>query len=109
MELRYDMKENLYYQTKEVLCERLASVLVNILEKTFKTNKVFNAELLVRQNFLTICETPEYSYEVFGYGDVFYYDDYVEDYLPAYKLEGEVISMVMERMNLVDLDIKNFL
>ena len=85
MEVKYDKKEDVFYQDKEFLIERLVSVLNRIFKETLKTNKVFNAELLVRQNFLTICETPEYVTILFGCDDVYYYDEYVEDYLPFYK------------------------
>lgn len=111
MELKYNSEEDLFYQSKEVLLNKMINVLCQIFEKTLKSNKIFNVSLLIRQNFLTICETPEYMQDLFGVKYLFFEE--IEDgevyYTQLSRLESEVIEEVKNRLNLIDLDLNDVL
>ena len=60
-ELRYDREEDIWWMEKEEMLAKFVEVLVKIFKETLWPGKkrIFNITLLIRQNFLSLCETPE--------------------------------------------------
>ena len=107
MKLRWDEKEELWWLEKEEMLDRFVSVLVKIFKGTLKPDKkrIFNINLLIRQNFLTLCETPELMTSLFGQPSVWWWDEEIEDYKWASRLEDEVIERVMKELDLEDAEL----
>lgn len=103
-ELRYDIEENIWWMKKEEMLAKFVEVLVKIFKETLWPGKkrIFNITLLIRQNFLTLCETPELMTSLFGQHYVWYWNDEIEDYVLPSRLEDEVIEGVMKELDLED-------
>ena len=88
------------------MLSRFVEVLVKIFKETLWPGKkrIFNITLLIRQNFLSLCETPELMTSLFGQPYVWYLDDGIEDYISASCLEDEVIERVMNELGLEDAE-----
>ena len=108
--IQYNLEENLYYADKNEIKEILVETLCVIFKSMVSTNRIFNIELLIRQNFLTICETPEYMESLFGIDTLFCKESDEEEnyFLSITSLKDDVINEVMDRMGFVDLDIDEF-
>lgn len=106
-ELRYDREEDIWWIEKEEMLNQFVSALVKIFKETLRPDKkrIFNITLLIRQNFLTLCETSELMTSLFGQPYVWYWDDEVEDYILASCLEEEVIERVMKELGLEDAEL----
>ena len=104
--LRYDREEDIWWVWKNDMLAKFVKVLVKIFKETLKPDKkrIFNITLLIRQNFLTLCETPELMTSLFGYPYVWYLDDEIEDYILPSRLEDEVIEGVMKELGLEDAE-----
>jgi hypothetical protein len=81
--------------------------LVKIFKETLRTDKkrIFNITLLIRQNFLSLCETPELMTALFGQPSVWWWDEEIEDYVLPSRLEDEVIERVMNELGLEDAEL----
>ena len=103
-ELRYDIEENIWWMKKEEMLAKFVEVLVKIFRETLWPGKkrIFNITFLIRQNFLTLCETPELMTSLFGQHYVWYWNDEIEDYVLPSRLEDEVIERVMKELDLED-------
>ena len=66
--MKYNAEEDLWWVSKEEMLGRFVEVLVKIFKETVRADKkrIFNITLLIRQNFLTLCETPELMTSLFG-------------------------------------------
>jgi hypothetical protein len=105
--LRYDREEDIWWVGKNDMLAKFDEVLVKIFKETLWPGKkrIFNITLLIRQNFLTLCETPELMAFLFGYPYVWYLDDEIEDYILPSRLEDEVIERVMKELDLEDAEL----
>ena len=103
--LRYDREEDIWWVWKNDMLAKFVEVLVRIFKETLKPDKkrIFNITLLIRQNFLSLCETPELMTSLFGQPYVWWWDG--EDYVLPSRLEDEVIEMVMEKLDLEDAEL----
>lgn len=103
MKIKWDGKEQLWWIGKNEMFTKFVEVLVKVFKETLRPDKkrIFNLTLLIRQNFLTLCETPEFITFLFGsYYTLWWWDEKSECYrLPA-KLEDEVIEKVMKELDL---------
>ena len=106
--MNYDDKEELWYVSKDDMLNAFTDVLVKIFRKTFSGKKIFNAYNIIRQNFLTICETEGYLSYIFGQDYIFYLDE-DNEYCPSYHLKDEVIDNVMNVLGVEDVDIKDII
>jgi hypothetical protein len=104
--MNYNVEEDIWWVWKNDMLAKFVEVLVRIFKETLKPDKkrIFNITLLIRQNFLTLCETPELMTSLFGYPYVWYLDDEIEDYISASYLENEVIERVMNELGLEDAE-----
>ena len=111
MKIKWDEKEELWWLEKEEMLSRFVSVLVKIFKETLWPGKkrIFNITLLIRQNFLSLCETPELMTSLFGQPYVWWWDDKIEDYRLASRLEDEVIERVMKELDLEDAELDEIL
>ena len=103
---KYDEKEGLWWIEQADMEDKFVEVLVRIFKETLRPDKkrIFNITLLIRQNFLTLCETPNLMTFLFGQPYVFWFDREWDDYrLPA-RLEDEVVERVMEKLGLEDAE-----
>ena len=111
--LKWNKKEELWWLEKNDMLAKFVEALVKIFEETLRPEKkrIFNITLLIRQNFLSLCETPGLMTSLFGQPYVWYWDDEIEDYMLASSLEDEVIERVMKELELEDseLDVSKFL
>jgi hypothetical protein len=107
MKLKWDEKENIWWLEKDEMLNRFVSVLVKIFKETIRADRkrIFNITLLIRQNFLTLCETPELMTILFGQPYVDWWDEEIEDYRWASRLEDEVIERVMNELGLEDAEL----
>ena len=105
--LRYDRGEDIWWLKKEDMLEKFISVIVKIFKETLwpEKKRIFNITLLIRQNFLSLCETPELMTSLFGYPYVWYLDEEIEDYVLPSRLEDEVIERVMNELDLEDAEL----
>ncbi|MBP3732161.1 MAG: hypothetical protein J6I84_02835 [Bacilli bacterium] len=106
--LKYDEKEDLYYEDKSEIIKIFVDLLVKIFKDTLRSKEVFNVELLVRQNFLTILETDGYLESIFDQHYPYYLDEDGE-YYQVRLLEEEIIDKVMSEMELVDIGLDKYL
>ena len=104
--MNYNVEEDIWWLEKEEMLDRFVSVLVKIFKETIGADKkrIFNITLLIRQNFLSLCETPELMTFLFGQPSVLWWDDEIEDYRLASRLEDEVIEGVMKELGLEDAE-----
>jgi hypothetical protein len=109
--LRYDREEDIWWVWKNDMLAKFVEVLVRLFVETLKPDKkrIFNITLLIRQNFLSLCETPELMTSLFGYPYVWYLDDEIEDYVLPNRLEDEVIERVMKELGLKDAELDEIL
>ena len=107
VELKWNVEEELWWLEKEEMLDRFVFVLVKIFKETVRADKkrIFNITLLIRQNFLTLCETPELMTSLFGQPCVEFWDEEIEDYMFASRLEDEVIEGVMNELGLEDAEL----
>ena len=105
--LRWNKKEELWWLEKNDMLAKFVEALVKIFEETLKPDKkrIFNITLLIRQNFLSLCETPELMTSLFGQPYVWYWDDEIEDYELPSRLKNEVIERVMKELGLEDTEL----
>jgi hypothetical protein len=105
--MNYNVEEELWWLSKEEMLNRFVSVLVKIFKETLWPGKkrIFNITLLIRQNFLSLCETPELMTSLFGQPSVWWWDEEIEDYRLASRLEDEVIERVMKELDLEDAEL----
>ena len=75
--LRYDREEDIWWMEKEEMLSRFVEVLVKIFKDTLWPGKkrIFNITFLIRQNFLSLCETPELMTSLFGQPYVWYWNN----------------------------------
>ena len=106
VELKWNVEEELWWLSKEEMLSRFVEVLVKMFKETLWPGKkrIFNITLLIRQNFLSLCETPELMDSLFGYPYVWYLDDEIEDYILPSRLEDEVVERVMNELGLEDAE-----
>ena len=104
--LRYDREEDIWWVWKNDMLAKFVEVLVRIFEETLWPGKkrIFNITLLIRQNFLSLCETPELMTSLFGQPYVDWWDKEIKDYRWASRLEDEVIERVMNELGLEDAE-----
>ena len=104
--LRYDREEDIWWVDKNDMLAKFVEVLVKIFKETLwpEKKRIFNITLLIRQNFLSLCETPELMTSLFGQPYVWWWDDEVEDYVLPSRLEDEVIERVMKELDLEDAE-----
>ena len=104
--MNYNVEENIWWLSKEEMLSRFVEVLVKIFKETLWPGKkrIFNITLLIRQNFLSLCETPELMTSLFGQPYVDWWDEEIEDYRWASRLEDEVIERVMKELGLEDAE-----
>ncbi len=109
--MKYDAEEDLWWLEKEEMLGRFVEVLVKIFKETLRPGKkrIFNITLLIRQNFLSLCETPELMTSLFGQPYVWWWDEEIEDYRLASRLEDEVIERVMKELDLEDAELDEIL
>jgi len=105
VELKWNVEEELWWMEKEEMLAKFVEVLVKIFKETLWPGKkrIFNIILLIRQNFLSLCETPELMTSLFGQPYVWWWDG--EDYRLASRLEDEVIEGVMKELGLEDAEL----
>ena len=105
--MNYNVEEDIWWLSKEEMSNRFVEVLVKIFEETLRPDKkrIFNVTLLIRQNFLSLCETPELMTLLFGQPYVDWWDEEIEDYRWASRLEDEVIEGVMKELDLEDAEL----
>ena len=106
-ELGYDREEDIWWVWKNDMLAKFVEVLVRIFKETLRPDKkrIFNITLLIRQNFLSLCETPELMTSLFGQPSVWWWDEEIEDYRLASRLEDEVIERVMKGLDLEDAEL----
>ena len=111
VELKWNVEEELWWLSKEEMLSRFVEVLVKIFKETLWPGKkrIFNITLLIRQNFLSLCETPELMTSLFGQPYVWYWNDEIEDYVLPSRLEDEVIERVMKELGLEDAELDEIL
>ena len=104
--MKYDAEEDLWWISKEEMLGRFVEVLVKIFKETLWPGKkrIFNITLLIRQNFLTLCETPELMTSLFCQSSVWWWDEEIENYRWVSRLEDEVIEEVMNELGLEDAE-----
>ena len=104
--MNYNVEEDIWWMEKEEMLSRFVEVLVKIFKETLwpEKKRIFNITLLIRQDFLSLCETPELMTSLFGQPYVWWWDDEIEDYISASCLEGEVIERVMKELGLEDAE-----
>lgn len=110
LNIKYNNKEDFHYINEETALDILTEILCIIFNKTLSDKKIFNIRLLIRQNFLTICETEEILEYLFGCKDLLILevdDDGEEIYHFLSYLEDKVVENVMKKLNLKDLDIED--
>ena len=107
MIIKYDIEEDVWWLEKEEMLEKFVSVLVKIFKETLwpEKKRIFNITLLIRQNFLSLCETPELITSLFGQPYVWYWNDEIEDYVLPSRLEDEVQDRVMKELDLEDAEL----
>ena len=105
--MNYNIEEDIWWVWKNDMLAKFVEVLVRIFKETLRPDKkrIFNITLLIRQNFLSLCETPELMASLFGYPYVWYLDDEIEDYILPSRLEDEVIEGVMKELGLEDAEL----
>ena len=105
--VNYNREEDIWWVWKNYMLAKFVEVLVRIFKETLRPDKkrIFNITLLIRQNFLTLCETPELMAFLFGYPYVWYLDDEIEDYILPSRLEDEVIERVMKELDLENAEL----
>ena len=108
--LRYDREEDIWWVDKNDMLAKFVEVLVKIFKEMLWPGKkrIFNITLLIRQNFLSLCETPELMTSLFGQPYVWYWNNETEDYVSASRLEDEVIERVMNELGLEDAEYDEF-
>jgi hypothetical protein len=104
--VNYNREEDIWWVWKNDMLTRFVEVLVKIFKETLRPDmkRIFNITLLIRQNFLTLCETPELMTSLFGQPYVWYWNDEIEDYVLPSRLENEVIDGVMNKLELEDAE-----
>lgn len=104
--LRYNREKDIWWVWKNDMLAKFVEVLVRIFKETIRADKkrIFNITLLIRQNFLSLCETPELMTSLFGQSSVWYWNDEIEDYVLPSRLEDEVIEKVMNELGLEDAE-----
>jgi hypothetical protein len=104
---KYDEKKDLWWIEQADMEDKLVDALVRIFKETLRPGRkrIFNLTLLIRQNFLTLCETPELMTILFGQPYVDWWDEEIEDYRWASRLEDEVIERVMNELGLEDAEL----
>ena len=104
--MNYNVEEDIWWIEKEEMLAKFVEVLVRIFKETLWPGKkrIFNITLLIRQNFLSLCETPELMTSLFGQSSVWWWDEEVEDYVLPSRLEDEVIERVMKELDLEDAE-----
>lgn len=102
--MNYNVEVGIWWMEKEEMLSRFIEVLVKIFKETLWPGKkrIFNITLLIRQNFLTLCETPELMTSLFGQPYVWWWDE--ENYVLPSRLEDEVIERVMKELDLEDAE-----
>lgn len=107
VELKWNVEEELWWVGKNDMLAKFIEVLVRIFKDTLWPGKkrIFNITLLIRQNFLSLCETPELMTSLFGQPYVWWWNDEVEDYVLPSRLEDEVIERVMKELDLEDAEL----
>lgn len=109
MKIKYDMEEDVWWLERKEMSRKFVSVLVKIFRKTLKPERrIFNIPLLIRQNFLSLCETPECMIFLFGQPYVDWKDEDGE-YRWASKLEDEVVEKVMKELGVEDIELEELL
>ena len=105
--MNYNVEEDIWWTEKEEMLSRFVEVLVKIFKEMLWPGKkrIFNITLLIRQNFLSLCETPELMTSLFGQPSVWWWDEEIEDYRLASRLEDEVIERVMKELDLEDAEL----
>lgn len=103
--MNYNVEEDIWWMEKEGMLSRFVEVLVKIFKETLwpEKKRIFNIILLIRQNFLSLCETPELMTSLFGQPYVWWWDG--EDYILPSRLEDEVIEGVMKELELKDAEL----
>ena len=108
--MEYNKIEDLWWMSKEEMLSKFVEVLSKIFKDTVgKRKRVFNIELLIRQNFLTLCETPEFMKHLFGKPHVEWRDEEFGVYRFPSRLEDEVIELIMSSLEFVDIGLKEAL
>ena len=104
--MNYNVEEDIWWMEKDEMLSRFVEVLVKIFRETLREGKkrIFNLTLLIRQNFLTLCETPELMTSLFGQPSVWWWDEEIESYVLPSRLEDEVIEGVMNELVLEDAE-----
>jgi len=102
--MNYNVEVGIWWMEKEEMLNRFIEVLVKIFKETLWPGKkrIFNITLLIRQNFLSLCETPELMTSLFGQPYVWWWDE--ENYVLPSRLEDEVIERVMKELDLEDAE-----
>ena len=109
MAIKYDTVVGVWWLEKKEMSEKFVSALVKIFRKTLKPEKrIFNIPLLIRQNFLSLCETPECMIFLFGQPYVEWKDEDGE-YRLASRLEDEVVEKVMKELEVEDIELEELL
>ena len=104
--IKYDIVVGVWWLEREEMLKKFVSVLVKIFRKTLGPEKrIFNIPLLIRQNFLSLCETPECMIFLFGQPYVDWKDE-DGNYRWASKLEDEVIEKVMKELGVEDIELE---
>jgi len=103
--MNYNVEEDIWWMEREEILSRFVEVLVKIFKETLWPGKkrIFNIILLIRQNFLSLCETPELMTSLFGQPSVWWWDG--EDYVLPSRLEDEAIERVMKELGLEDAEL----
>jgi hypothetical protein len=109
--MKYDAEEDLWWISKEEMLDRFVEMLIKIFKETLWPGKkrIFNITLLIRQNFLSLCETPELMTSLFGQSSIWWWDEEIEDYVLPSRLEDEVIERVMKELDLEDAELDEIL
>ena len=107
--IKYDIEEDVWWLEKKEMLKKFVSVLVKIFRKTLGPEKrIFNIPLLIRQNFLSLCETPECMIFLFGQPYVDWKDE-EGDYIWASRLEDEVVEKVMKELGVENIELEELL
>jgi hypothetical protein len=104
--LKWEETEKIWYIDEEDWVPLIVNLLIEIFEETLYPGKTefFNIYALIRQNYLSICETPEIVEEIFGQKYVFVRENWQGDigYLFLSKFETKVVDSVIQEMGLRD-------
>lgn len=108
--LKWEETEKLWYINEEDWIPLIVGILVKIFEETLYPGKTnfFNIYALIRQNYLSICETPEIVEKIFGQKYVYVKEDWLGDigYIFLSKFEDKVIDSVLQQMKLKDEELE---